>query len=454
MVASSMKSRPSAVRQSARTKHHSLRVMIQLEEAMDCEMSGTRSGHLCQGRMHWPFSVATAIALLLVFSAFASAQLSYFEDSNSVLYLSMLQEPGGDAGGEEAAEEEDDEPPPRRDNTPGVPKISGHFFSTQSFALWSPALKLKVTGELPVPGRVKVAENNSAMPDNRIFFTYNHFHNAVQSGFVDISDPLLTVADERRVHAERYTVGFEKMLFDGNWSVEMRMPIVGINESVVNPGFYGSGMGVGNLAILNKFLLYRDYTTAFSVGTSVSAPTGQDATLIIDQEIFRVRNEAVHLTPFVGFLHVPNDRWFYQGFTEIDIPLGGNRVDARDLPTGNELELGVLNAQTVACFDLSIGRWWYRDPFAPNVTAVSTLFELHYATSLEDADSLVGTATASNYDFGNFRNRFDAITLTVGMDVEIRNRVNLRLAGMLPLTGRDDRFFDSEIQAFINWRFR
>ncbi len=79
--------------------------------------------------------------------------------------------------------------------------------------------------------------------------------------------------------------------------------------------------------------------------------------------------------------------------------------------------------------------------------------ELHYVGALQDADTIADTALSTDFVFGNDRNRFDVVNLTIGLDIELQNRLDLRVAGVIPLTSGDNRFFDSEVRASINRRF-
>ena len=87
------------------------------------------------------------------------------------------------------------------------------------------------------------------------------------------------------------------------------------------------------------------------------------------------------------------------------------------------------------------------------ITAVSSALELHYVGALQDADTVAGTALSTDFVFGNDVNRFDVVNLTVGLDIELKNRLDLRVAGVVPLTDDDNRFFDSEVRASINYHF-
>jgi hypothetical protein len=340
--------------------------------------------------------------------------------------------------------------------------MHGQFFSSQTFAFCNPYLNVKAYGEVPVLGRLAIAENNSALPDDRVFFIYSHFNSALQASVADVGAGLV---ESRGINFDRYTVGFEKTFFCGRSSIELRMPMFGNPDSVFDTGFSTNGVGLGNLAIISKMLVYQSCTTAVAVGTGTGIPTGDDATFLLDQDMFRIRNDAVHVAPYIAFWSAPQcgwsgrrcgpSRWFNQGFLQVDVPIEGNRVDVREVTpwTGGFNDLGKLNEQALLFVDFSTGYWWYRNPASMGITAVSSALELHYVGALQDADTVAGTALSTDFVFGNDVNRFDVVNLTVGLDIELKNRLDLRVAGVVPLTDDDNRFFDSEVRASINYHF-
>ena len=55
---------------------------------------------------------------------------------------------------------------------------------------------------------MKIGDDTSPLPVDRVFFDYNHFHNA------------LLTANGQDISLNRYTFGLEKTYFDGMTSVE------------------------------------------------------------------------------------------------------------------------------------------------------------------------------------------------------------------------------------------
>src|SRR5262249_46289614 len=152
--------------------------------------------------------------------------------------------------------------------------------------------------------------------------------------------------------------------FDGHASLELRVPFSHGLSSDLNlragsvVGTADGGLAVaptpdnslgsegtqwGDLTLILKSLLYTNCnkTLVFSGGLAVELPTGDDTSVHItdfagpttspvptiqrDRDI-HIANDTVGISPFVAFLAQPNDRFFAQGFVQVDIPLNKNTV--------------------------------------------------------------------------------------------------------------------------------
>ena len=163
----------------------------------------------------------------------------------------------------------------------------------------------------------------------------------------------------------------------------------------------------------------------------------------------QVQNDAVHLLPFVACSSASDNGFFCHAFAQLDVAANGNRVITMDaLGMGSE---GKLSPQTLLYLDASIGRWLYRDPCGQVLTGLAAAFELHYTTTIGDAD--VVPLFPAFGALGIDENRFDVFNFTVGLHAELFNQTDLRVAGVLPLRSGDDRFFDAEVQAALIRRF-
>jgi hypothetical protein len=154
----------------------------------------------------------------------------------------------------------------------------------------------------------------------------------------------------------------------------------------------------------------------------------------------------------VGLLAAPNDRWFTQGFVQVDVPCYGNRLTCVD-PLGTITDFGLLSDQTLLFVDICAGYWLHRDEAAPWITGLAALVEIHYTGTLQDADSRVATLDGNAFLFTNPHNRLDMANLTTGVHCQLGQRTALRAAGVFPLTNDANRLFDAEFQFAVDRRF-
>jgi hypothetical protein len=302
---------------------------------------------------------------------------------------------------------------------------------------------------------VKMAENDTSLPVDRVFFNYNHFHNL----FGISQQPLFPPGQPptaRQQSVDRFTLGAEKTFCDGWNSIELRMPFNGSYDTTLDAVGVDGG-NIGNLAVIFKHLLYIDEGFGMGVGLGIDTPTGSDTVARIGNATYRFQNEACRLLPYFGFVYSPGDPrmgWgdglFLSAFAQVDIATGGNTIIARNEQTGATLDIGKLNDQTLLYLDLAAGYWLYRDPCAERFTGLAAVAEVHYTTALQDADIVPGPGPVL---LGNLDNRFDVVNGTIGLQVLMFDASSLRVAGVFPLGDEDHRFFDSEVQVQFNRRF-
>jgi hypothetical protein len=307
------------------------------------------------------------------------------------------------------------------------------------------------SAELPLPGTdraAKIAENGNTLPHDRVYFLYNHFANALNANVTGLPQGPV----HRDFELDRYTLGVEKTFLDDWWSVELRTPLFGNTELDTSDLGY-EGDSVGNLAVIVKRLVYRSDTTAACIGLGIDVPTADGIHARFLTTDLTVHNDAVHLMPYVGLLRTPTDRFFYQGFLQVDVPAIGNRVDSNDAYLGAR-GLGRYNEQTLLYADLQAGYWLYRNRCAPWLTGLASIAELHYTATVQDADRLQGFIPGPySYQVGSTANRVDMLNLTVGLHAEIARHTLCRVAGVVPLCTGDNRAFDGEVQVQLEQRF-
>lgn len=316
-------------------------------------------------------------------------------------------------------------------NTPSVTQVSiGQAFSGDLIA------------DIPGAGATRSFKNehSRALPTDRVFMFYNHFHNALS-----VRSPFGSAEE----HIDQFTFGAESTFDNGNWSVELRMPF-GRDVSIDNGFANGGSNGTGNLAVTIRKLLHIDQNWVIGSGLGISTPTGDDADFNFAGRSVTVSNRAVHLVPWLAAQVASNNNWFFHAFWQIDVPTRGDSITV--LNPGVSLDSGSIDHQVLMYLDFSAGYWWHRSthPHAMGVTGVASVVELHYTTSLEDAD----IAQVGSFDFGNLNNQIDVVNLTLGLHVEWNQNTNFRFAAVLPMRdAQSNRFFDSEIQASLIRRY-
>lgn len=293
----------------------------------------------------------------------------------------------------------------------------------------------------------KFAENDNPIPRDRVFFDYNHFANATTDA----------LAGSRNLN--RFTFGVEKTFFDELCSVELRLPIIGglapTQSLVTDAGLMGTDFG--NIPLVFKTLLWQSDHVVLAGGLAVTLPTAKDASLIDASGVEQVHlnNDAVHLGPMVGMVWQPNDRWFVQGFVQCDFDARGN--DAFMQTDAGPTKIGTLRDQSLLFADLAIGRWIYRNPSARWITGVAPTVELHYTTTMQNADIVSGTTTVGTTDnhavLGCLDNRSDVLDLTAGVHFLLGSKSTLTVAGVAPLRDEDNRSFDAEFLVQFNRYF-
>ena len=293
--------------------------------------------------------------------------------------------------------------------------------------------------DLPMGGGMRRFKNEQsrALPTDRVFFLYNHFHNALELRSDNVTDSK---------HVDQFTFGFEKTFGDGQWSFELRMPFSG--EADLSAG--GAAVqadGVGNLVATLKHLLYSDSTFAAALGLAVVAPTGSDASVLFQNSNVRLEfeNKATHLLPYAAVQITPDDHWFFHALCQIDVGANQNQVF---LDGGNFTATGSIADQTLMYLDASAGYWWYQSTDDDGLTGLASVLELHYTTTLNDAD----VVNLRGANIGNLENRFDVVNMTAGIHSEWNRNTSIRVAVVVPLN-RNERLFDSEGQIAVIRRY-
>ena len=312
-------------------------------------------------------------------------------------------------------------------------------------------LDSKIMGSRPITANLPVAmgsgfknEYGRGLPTDRVFGFYHYFADALQT---QGTGP----GSSANKSISRFTLGFEKTFFDGNASVEIRMPFTS-QVTLATPGIGYTSDGIGNLVVNLKHLLYRDDDQALALGLAVSAPTGSGLQVVQPGfggagATIDLSNDAVHLVPYLAYQATPDESWFFNGFVQVDTPTNGNTVRVQQF--GNTETLKVTD-QTLLYLDAVVGYWWWQNDDADFMTGLASVFEVHYTSALNNASS-VATRNQS-VSFGNTANHFNVVNVTFGLNAAIARNTQLRAACVLPLRDGTNRFFDSEFTVGLIYR--
>jgi hypothetical protein len=414
--------------------------------------------------------------------AFFLAQLSDTADDTLPPIVPGATPPEADAEPPETPEAPDEETPPPPLRTPlaslterpglgmlaartpalrlaSVPNMLGDYFSSTAqlqYTYPGPCEDCTIDSVVSAPlaaggRRLKISENNKALPMDRVYFMFHHFHNAIDINpntnfpFGGTSSPI-----------NRYTIGLEKTFLQGRWSVDLRLPFSEKYRADADQ-LRMQGDSMGDFALVVKRLLWSRETSAAAIGLGIDTPTGSDVGGFLFDNPFVFKNEAMHFSPFVGILLAPTDMCYFQMFLEVDVPTSGNEFEMFD-PIDNRIESqGKLDDQTLFQLDATAGWWFYRDPGGCGLTGLGSIFEFHYTTTVDDADVLDVPVNVSDPNvadgslrFGNLLNRLDVVNFAAGLHALIHENTTLRVACVFPAYSRYDNPFDAEVHFSVN----
>lgn len=321
--------------------------------------------------------------------------------------------------------------------------------------------------------RTKISYNNSPMPRDRAYFAFQSLQRATSTSLVGFNTAgvpsSISAAD---LAANKYVLGVEKTFLDRRASFQIQMPILEqlTNHPTLNfdsPAQAPNQRGgvIGDVTMALKTRLWQGESLLLSGGGLLHIPTGPDVTVRavstnfandIDHRL-TYDNQAVVLSPFLGFLATPNERWFVQGFWEVDVDVSGNGVNFSPVVNGvagTQQNFRIYD-QTLMRADVGAGRWFYRNPDAGFITGVAGSLEVHWSGTLENATivRIVEPGLGTTILAGNLANQINPVYLTLGPTVEMANRSTLAAGFVAPLTTGDNRNFDWEFDVQLNYRF-
>ena len=331
-----------------------------------------------------------------------------------------------------------------------------------------------VTADLAHPtlacNRLNISEANSPLPTDRVYWSYRHFENASTVSAYQFSETL---------NLDQHTLAWENTFWDRTGSLEIRVPIQHQMQSdifsIIAPSFgvvdplvsdsNGREVALGNISTIFKMLLTERETFALSGGVGFTLPTARDVNyqLAVDGEVefpnspgviadeavaFQAvfANETVYISPFLAWVYAPQAaRWFHQGFMQVEVAANPSRVtvdgDGATLfldSVGNPIGFydyftpvpvrADLFSQSLMRLNLGWGYIFSQNLNPDRYRRVAGLFELHYTTTLQDANltniplttqSSVGTVPLQTITIGNQDNRTDILNAATGVSIEV-----------------------------------
>ena len=293
--------------------------------------------------------------------------------------------------------------------------------------------------------RLNISEGNTPLPQDRVYYSYRHFHNASLTR---------VFANFEELNVDRYTLAGERTFFGGMMSAELRLPLeYRLNSDVstnivqfdppsvsgftpgIDPVIGGRSAELANMSMIFKALMIERKTLAVSAGLGVTLPTAQDVrydatidTFVLQDGLLALNvaqinavgsNETVYLTPFLAWIKQPNKRFFHQGFFQIEVAAnpsrlhvdaagrftfdlnGDNFFDPSDLTDGtlgfvtpplpvvgfgSGLASAELQPQTLMRLNLGFGYVLHENQRADWIQKLTGLFEVHYTGTLSEAN--------------------------------------------------------------------
>jgi hypothetical protein len=269
---------------------------------------------------------------------------------------------------------------------------------------------------------VKVSENQSPRPQDRIYYTFNFFdgvNDAVNTRFD-------SVVNNMRVY--RNIWGFEKTFFDEQGSIGLRLPLNTLTADQTVPrsvgNFGGTDTALGNLEIIGKYILLEDEESdsLLSTGLVIAPPTGPAN--FAGANYFQSFNSTTFQL-FLGYIWTWGD-FYLHGFSALEVP-----TDDRDV--------------TLFFNDIGLGYFLRRDgPEDPDrfVSLIAPTFEVHVNNPLNHRGAFDPFDPAATPDIVN---------LTYALNVGFFRSSLLSVAFVTPVTGPQP--FDFEFMALLNIYF-
>lgn len=264
----------------------------------------------------------------------------------------------------------------------------------------------------------KIAENQSPMPQDRFFFSFNYYNDVNKTLDKHFQAPI------QGIEIYRYVFGYEKTFNNGMGSVGIRLPIDNVyaQSRVKGLNSGGDSTATGNLTVYLKHIFAYDRETG-SVASGGVAISPQTAPGRFGGASFLAPSNSTTIQPFFAFL-LNRNRFYFQGFTAIDVPADPAQA-------------------TLIYNDLGIGYYVYRDNESNNlITAVAPTVEVHVNTPINHT---------GGYNPLDANSTPDIVNITSGLNTRFRQNSILTMGVVTPVTG--PRPFSIEGTVLLNYYF-
>lgn len=285
-------------------------------------------------------------------------------------------------------------------------------------------------------GRSSVGANSSAVPTDRLYFDYSLVKNGVPF--------------DRSENFDRYTIGIEKTIGEGEFSVEVRLPFAASmdHQLVLENGRGAAQTETGNALVILKHELGSNEHMMISGGLGISVPTGSDVEVNSagGQPLLRLVNEALHMKPFLAMAFVPDEHFFMQSFIEYDLPAGRNEAEVNLDGMGLQ-QVGRFRDASHLLWDVSAGYWSDTDDESL-IRRWAPVMEFHFDKGFSDG-SLVRGNSYRLFDISMDRN---VANVLAGVTFDLHEGKYFSF-GFGTGVGGNSSSSDGEFRATLNWPF-
>ncbi len=264
----------------------------------------------------------------------------------------------------------------------------------------------------------KISENQSPVPQDRVFFSMNAYQDVNAKLDRDFEAPF------KKVQIYNYNWGFEKTFNNGMGSFGLLLPLNNITSQptakLLNTA--GTSTAPGNLTLFLKHVFYVDLPTGSLVSGGLAISPQTAATNFAGAKYLRANNTTT-IQPYFAYLF-NIDRFYIHGFNSIDVPYD-------------------YNQPTMLYNDIGVGYFLFRNEDKNGfISAIAPTFEAHANIPLNHRDPF------NRLD--NFGSP-DIVNLTSGLNVAFRKTSVLTFGVSAPVTG--PRPFSLESQILLNVYF-